>query len=200
MNKKRQKIFDKSGGKCWYCGCELPKRWQVDHFHPVIRVNGKPLYPELDIQQNLVPSCAPCNNFKSSSSIEGFRWTINEQFKNTLKNSTGLRQLNRLGLIDMEKKPIKFWFEKQGITMPNEHELYGVSDDAKEIEWVYDEVEEAQTASISNYLVTARENNKGLLVIATTCDWEQERTIINGSKYNLERAAEWVLRFSQANS
>ena len=31
MNKKRQGIYDKSGGKCWYCGIELKKGWHMDH-------------------------------------------------------------------------------------------------------------------------------------------------------------------------
>ncbi len=30
----RQKIFDKYGGKCAYCGCELQKGWHVDHVEP----------------------------------------------------------------------------------------------------------------------------------------------------------------------
>lgn len=38
MNKAdRQKIFDKYGGKCAYCGCELQKGWHVDHCSPVHR-------------------------------------------------------------------------------------------------------------------------------------------------------------------
>lgn len=39
MNKgDRQKIFDKYGGRCAYCGCELNKRWNVDHVEPVVRI------------------------------------------------------------------------------------------------------------------------------------------------------------------
>lgn len=39
MNKKnRQIIFDKYGGKCAYCGCELQKGWHVDHADPVHRI------------------------------------------------------------------------------------------------------------------------------------------------------------------
>ena len=36
MNKKdRELIFNKYGGKCAYCGCELTKGWHVDEFEPV---------------------------------------------------------------------------------------------------------------------------------------------------------------------
>lgn len=35
----RQKVFEKYGGRCAYCGCELKgKRWNVDHIEPVNRV------------------------------------------------------------------------------------------------------------------------------------------------------------------
>lgn len=36
--KDRQKIFDKYGGRCAYCGCKLNKRWNVDHIEPVVRI------------------------------------------------------------------------------------------------------------------------------------------------------------------
>lgn len=38
MDKKtRQLIFDKFGGKCAYCGCDLEKGWHVDEIEPVRR-------------------------------------------------------------------------------------------------------------------------------------------------------------------
>lgn len=51
INKKRQAIWDKSNGHCWYCGCQLgEKGWHADHFEPVVRnlVTGKPHFPERD--------------------------------------------------------------------------------------------------------------------------------------------------------
>lgn len=33
----RQKVFEKYGGKCAYCGCELEKGWHADHLEPVVR-------------------------------------------------------------------------------------------------------------------------------------------------------------------
>lgn len=29
--KQRQEVYDKFGGRCAYCGCELGKRWHADH-------------------------------------------------------------------------------------------------------------------------------------------------------------------------
>jgi hypothetical protein len=37
----RQKVFDKYGGRCAYCGCELPANWHCDHLEPVNRTQKK---------------------------------------------------------------------------------------------------------------------------------------------------------------
>ena len=82
--KQRQIVWDKSGGKCWYCGCDLPEHgWHADHVIAVVReiavVQNKPgsMYshritstnkttrPEHDTIDNMVPACAPCNLFKT---------------------------------------------------------------------------------------------------------------------------------------
>jgi hypothetical protein len=33
----RELIFNKYGGKCAYCGCELEKGWHTDHIEPIVR-------------------------------------------------------------------------------------------------------------------------------------------------------------------
>lgn len=33
----RQKVFEKYGGRCAYCGCELTGRWHADHMSPIHR-------------------------------------------------------------------------------------------------------------------------------------------------------------------
>lgn len=33
----RQKVYEKYGGKCAYCGCDLGECWSVDHIEPVNR-------------------------------------------------------------------------------------------------------------------------------------------------------------------
>lgn len=38
MKVDREKIFQKFGGKCAYCGCELQKGWHVDHVEAINRV------------------------------------------------------------------------------------------------------------------------------------------------------------------
>lgn len=201
VSEERRKIYEKSAGKCWYCGCDLKaKGWQADHFHPVIRCDGIPLYPELDTFENMVPSCPPCNNFKSSSNIAGFKLRIAEQFQNALFRSTGLRQLNRLGLIDIEPKPVSLWFEEQGLKVPDEVYFYGISGLGNKIIWEYDSEEACHVATIGSFIVSARKNPSGilgLLVIATGSDWEQHRTEINGARFAMERVAEWALGINE---
>lgn len=58
--KERQVVFDKTYGKCFYCGCDLIGNWHVDHFKP-FSVGGT------DFIDNLVPSCRKCNILKSAN-------------------------------------------------------------------------------------------------------------------------------------
>lgn len=140
MNKKRKAIWDKSGGKCWYCGCDLPEKgWHADHIEAIVRSPvivkyetvkrdscfgvdmsyKKPIYgvsvvnKELDNQDNLVPACAPCNIMKGKLSVEGFRDLIADQ-KRLLLKKPFLRNAVRFGVINLSDDPITFWFEDNG--------------------------------------------------------------------------------------
>lgn len=77
--KQREKLRMKFGGRCAYCGCELPEKgWHADHVQAVLRKSeqcmkaaekrifrlksiGDVFRPEADCPENLVPACAPCN-------------------------------------------------------------------------------------------------------------------------------------------
>jgi 5-methylcytosine-specific restriction endonuclease McrA len=88
---------------CAYCGCE-PTKLQVDHIIPVV-MGGT------DDIENLIPSCAPCNNYKSSWTIEQFRTNLELQVERARKQSVNFRLAERFGLIEVINKPIKFYFE-----------------------------------------------------------------------------------------
>lgn len=206
MNKKRQRIWDKSGGLCFYCGCELPEKgWHADHFHPIIRrlefnkgtiTTGKECaHPHLDTEDNLVPSCAPCNNFKHSLSIEQYRQSIEDQFENVQKYSTGARQLVRMGLLDFSKKPVVFWFERNGIKMPSQNEAHGISEEADSIEWKFDNKEWCYHSNINDRIVTVKSANEGWLVVATDYEWNQDRVMLGhiGDINAKKKAAQWAL-------
>lgn len=110
---ERQQIFDKYGGKCAYCGCELTKGWHADHFEPIVRnwTDGTCEKPENNILSNMMPSCPSCNIMKSSLSIEHFRQQIS-QFVNSLNSySTQYKFAKKYGLVRETAIEVKFYFE-----------------------------------------------------------------------------------------
>lgn len=128
----RQKVFDKYGGKCAYCGCELQKGWHVDEIEPVRRgfrykrdekgrilVNEKGddikirymTHPDRMNIDNQNPACASCNINKHSDSLEGFRKAIAGYMKHLNEISTQYKIAKRYGLIQETGIEIKFYFE-----------------------------------------------------------------------------------------
>lgn len=138
MNKRERKIiFDKYGGKCAYCGCELQKGWHVDEIEPVRRIyesvwvggnnmkNGKWVRkfvgysnPEKMCIENQNPACASCNINKHSDSLENFRALITG-FKNHLNQiNTQYKISKRYGLVIEVDKPVVFYFETINCNTP----------------------------------------------------------------------------------
>lgn len=195
----RELILNKSNGKCWYCGINLiGTKWQADHFHPIIRYgDGRCAYPQLDAIDNIVPSCAPCNNYKSSSSIEVFRRNITEQERLTLKASTGLRMLNRLGRVTFSQEPVTFWFEENELSTPDIYEIMGVSEESAHVAWMKDRTEpNVSYTTDAGCMLTLRWVNSeiGYLAIATGDNWEQRR--IEFQCGNLEHARRIAFDFA----
>lgn len=81
--KQRAELREKFGGKCAYCGCELPEKgWHADHAEAVFRNISKGYAmdrPELDCVENMMPACQPCNLYKAACSIEQFRERVATQ-------------------------------------------------------------------------------------------------------------------------
>lgn len=123
MTKRRKAIWDKSGGRCWYCGTQLQEKgWHEDHFEPVLRMsmyagNGKFIptgemqKPNNENEDNKVPACAPCNLFKATMGIEEFRAEIEKQADRARKYSVNFRTAERFGIVSVESAPVVFWFE-----------------------------------------------------------------------------------------
>ena len=88
---KRQYVWEKTGGFCWYCGArlylredaddELKKRlvFTVDHLHP--RVHGG------RGRANKVPACKYCNSHKSWRSVEQFREWVRVRLSGQVKSA-----------------------------------------------------------------------------------------------------------------
>ncbi len=119
ISKKRQAIFNKSDGVCWYCGDPLAGTlWHEDHFYPIRRNgDGTCLNPEYDVEENKVPSCASCNKLKSSLSIQYFRKLINEFVDSLNKYTNQYKFAKRYNQIQETRHPVVFWFEKNNKTI-----------------------------------------------------------------------------------
>jgi len=113
----RERVWRKYEKKCAYCGCELEyKKMQVDHIIPVWRgcENGNPygLPTGTNDIENLNPSCARCNRWKSAHSLEFFRDEISKQIERLKRDSSNFRMALDYGMITATNKPIEFWFER----------------------------------------------------------------------------------------
>lgn len=124
MNKKRKLIYDKFGGKCAYCGMDLPEKgWHVDEVLPVRRNHkwdrskrkwvhdGTCLHPERFHIDNQYPACASCNINKRTHSLEGFRRLIQGFMKHLNEQSTQYKMAKKYGLVTETNKKVKFWYE-----------------------------------------------------------------------------------------
>ena len=65
--RRRREVFDKSGGKCFYCGAALTLdgKWHIEHQMPRALMGQDEL-------PNLVAACVPCNLAKSDSTAFEF--------------------------------------------------------------------------------------------------------------------------------
>lgn len=113
--KERMAVYEKYGGHCAYCGCEIDyKDMQVDHAVPV---NGGP-QSDLMLREgtmnntdNLMPACRQCNFYKEASDIENFRWKIREVLQHSCINTFQARLGMKYGIITFNGWDGKFFFE-----------------------------------------------------------------------------------------
>lgn len=98
----RQKVFDKCGGRCAYCGCELTDRWQVDHaiskqYWFYFNLDNPKGVDHID---NLMPACVPCNHYKRSLCVDAYH------------NHTGFRNYMMKFHLRLAKLPKKTMVER----------------------------------------------------------------------------------------
>ena len=143
MKIDRQKVHEKFGGCCAYCGCKIAiKEMQVDHFVSkrkyVMGTANKHTDKLMNDFDNLMPSCRYCNKWKNDYSIEQFRKEISEQIKRLNEYNANYRFAKRYGLIQETPKPINFYFETyqnitQNITQEQQAQRY--LDSLNKTEW-----------------------------------------------------------------
>lgn len=111
--KQREAVYKKYDGHCAYCGCKLEyKDMQVDHVESVCKARfHKELRETLNSIDNYMPSCRPCNYYKKSASIEGFRKKLNS-LHTRLRKIFIYKLAVKYGLVEEKPVEIIFYFEK----------------------------------------------------------------------------------------
>ena len=108
---KRERIRAKTGGRCAYCGGELPhKGWHIDHVDATWR--SHPERGGNESEENMMPACARCNRWKSVMTPNEFRDEIAAQFDRLYRDVPGFRLAVDYGLIERSDAPILFHTER----------------------------------------------------------------------------------------
>lgn len=102
----RSSVWDKTGGKCWYCGKQTTpwKNFCIDHFTP--KSNGGS-----DELENLVPSCYVCNSSKKDLSAEDYRKKI--QYGNIRFSDKQIKFITSNGGVMPKCDKYIFFFERK---------------------------------------------------------------------------------------
>lgn len=127
LNKSERKIvYDKCKGHCAYCGCEIPfKGFHVEHIRCMR--NYEFTDDTVDTIENMLPSCASCNRYKSTYDLETFRRMLSGIPKRLARDVSTYNIALRFGMIEEHNEPIKFYFEKlreEGGDMENERNTF----------------------------------------------------------------------------
>ena len=116
---ERQTVYDKCGGRCAYCGCEITiQQMQVDHVIPMEFYDSyKTVGKDLDTLENMLPACRSCNNYKHTFMLEDFRKAIARWPEILARDNVTYRNAVRFGMVTPCMRPVVFYFEKEA---PNE--------------------------------------------------------------------------------
>ncbi len=116
----RQQVYDKCDGHCTYCGVEITlKQMQVDHIQPHWHTFTEQQASQANIVKgshdldNLNPSCARCNKWKSTYSVEHFRKVVETSLDRLERDTPNFRLARDYGLIEVIEKPVIFYFEQK---------------------------------------------------------------------------------------
>jgi 5-methylcytosine-specific restriction endonuclease McrA len=106
---ERERIHQMFGGRCAYCGDEIPiEAMQIDHINSQRRGHA---FNRDDSPENLYPACASCNWWKSTFTIDEFRKEIANKPALLLRNNSVFCLAERYGQIEIKNEPVQFYFE-----------------------------------------------------------------------------------------
>jgi 5-methylcytosine-specific restriction endonuclease McrA len=115
----RIEVYNKCGGHCAYCGKEITiKEMQVDHVKPLYRNDSVKTLEVWGVErgtddfENLLPSCARCNKWKSTYSLEMFRGIVQKSIDRLERDIPNFRLAKDYGLLTVTDKKVIFYFEK----------------------------------------------------------------------------------------
>jgi len=120
---QREQVRMKFGGKCAYCGCDLPQRWHADHVEAVERkleyvrgkgfvATGEMYKPQNDTIENMMPSCPPCNISKHALSLDEWRGWLSGHVKSLNSYHPIYRLAKAYGLVQETGATVVFYFER----------------------------------------------------------------------------------------
>ena len=105
---ERLEVLKKTDFRCAYCGMELGfDSFQVDHVVP-LRSGGK------DEISNMLPACRSCNHYKHTLTVQQFRQEVEKAPNRLMRYDTTYRLAVRFGLLELNRKPVTFYFERTG--------------------------------------------------------------------------------------
>ncbi len=103
--KIREAVYEKYDGHCAYCGQKISlSEMQVDHFIPVYKDGEETI-------DNYMPACRQCNFYKSTCTLERFRYNLEMMPQRLYRQMFIFRLAVKYGMFSAERKPIKFYFE-----------------------------------------------------------------------------------------
>lgn len=112
---EREAVYQKTGGRCAYCGVEITRReMQMDHVRPV-KLYGEPGWAtELNDLGNILPACRSCNHYKHTLTLEKLRAQVERMPAVLERDSVTYRNAVRYGLIQPTPHKVVFYFEQIG--------------------------------------------------------------------------------------
>lgn len=103
---ERLLVYQKCGGHCAYCGCDLEYAdMQVDHAKP-LKIGGA------DDISNMLPACRSCNHYKATLDVEGYRKYLAGIAHRLMRDSVTFQVATRFGIVNHMGDDVIFYFEQ----------------------------------------------------------------------------------------